>query len=70
MGFFEEKGYSVTLLVWNKTNAIPLANGTYHSNVEFIVCVREKGCVFIFETGLDPAAGDNCVIKSITYINE
>ena len=30
----------------------------------------EKGCVFIFETGMDPAAGDYCVIKSITYINE
>lgn len=46
MSFFEEKGYSVTLLVWHKTNAIPLANGTYHSNAEFIVCVREKGSTF------------------------
>ena len=30
----------------------------------------EEGCVFILDTGLDPAAGDYCVIKSITYISE
>ena len=46
MSFFEERGYSTTLLVWHKTNAIQLSNGTYHSNLEFIVCVREKGCCF------------------------
>lgn len=46
MGFFEKLGCSTTLLVWHKTNAIPLANGTYHSNVEFIVCAREKGACF------------------------
>lgn len=46
MGFFENLGCSTTLLVWHKTNAIPLANGTYHSNVEFIVCAREKGACF------------------------
>lgn len=46
MGFFEKIGCSTTLLVWHKTNAIPLANGTYHSNAEFIVCAREKGACF------------------------
>lgn len=45
MSYFE-KDYATTLLVWHKTNAIPLANLTYHSNLEFIVCVREKGAFF------------------------
>ena len=30
----------------------------------------EEGCVFILDTSIDPAAGDYCVIKSITYISE
>lgn len=30
----------------------------------------EEGCVFILDTSLDPAAGDYCVIKSVTYISE
>lgn len=46
MSFFENLGYSTTLLVWHKINAIPLSNGTYHSNAEFIVCVRGKGSFF------------------------
>ena len=29
----------------------------------------EEGCVFILDTSLDPAPGDYCVIKSITYTN-
>lgn len=31
MSFFENKGYKVTLLMWHKTNAVPLGNNTYHS---------------------------------------
>ena len=45
MAFFENE-YPTTLLVWHKTNAIPLVNKTYHSNAEFIVCVRDKGATF------------------------
>lgn len=45
MSYFE-KDYATTLLVWHKTNAIPLANLTYHSDLEFIVCVRDKGSYF------------------------
>lgn len=45
MSYFE-KDYPTTLLVWHKTNAIPLANKTYQSNVEFIVCVRDEGSTF------------------------
>lgn len=46
MSYFEELGYSVTLLTWVKPNPIPLCNNTYVSNLEFIICVREKGCYF------------------------
>ena len=45
MSFFENE-YPTTLLTWHKTNAIPLVNKTYHSNVEYIVCVRDKGSTF------------------------
>ena len=45
MSYFE-KDYPTTLLVWHKTNAIPLTNKTYQSNAEFIVCVRDKGSTF------------------------
>jgi len=45
MAFFENE-YPTTLLVWHKTNAIPLVNKTYHSNAEFIVCVRDNGSTF------------------------
>jgi len=46
MSYFENLGYSVTLLTWVKPNPIPLCNNTYVSNLEFIICVREKGCYF------------------------
>lgn len=46
MNWFESRGYFVTLLVWHKTNAVPLVNNTYHSNAEFIVCIREQGAPF------------------------
>lgn len=46
MNWFESKGYLVTLLVWHKTNAVPLVNKKYHSNAEFIICIREKGATF------------------------
>lgn len=46
MSFFEEKGYSVTCLVWDKPNPIPLCNGKYVSNLEFIIHIKEKGAYF------------------------
>lgn len=46
MSFFEELGYSVNLLVWDKPNPIPLCNNKYVSNLEFIVDVKEKGAFF------------------------
>jgi site-specific DNA-methyltransferase (adenine-specific) len=37
---------STTLLIWHKTNAAPFANGTWRSDIEFIVHSRDKGSVF------------------------
>lgn len=46
MSYFEQKGLSVTLLVWQKTNPIPTCNGKYCSECEFVVYVRGKGAYF------------------------
>lgn len=46
MSFWEKKGYSVTLLIWRKPNPIPLGNGNYISDVEFMVYVRGQGATF------------------------
>lgn len=43
MSWFENKQCSVTLLVWKKPQAIPLANRKYISDLEFIVYVRKSG---------------------------
>ena len=46
MSFFEKKGLSVQLLIWNKTNPSPLCNGKYIQYIEFIVYVRGKNAPF------------------------
>ena len=46
MSFFENKGLSVQLLVWNKTNPSPLCNGKYIQDIEFIIFVRGKNAPF------------------------
>lgn len=46
MAWWENKGYSVTLLIWDKPNPIPLSNLKHISNLEFIVFVRGKGVTF------------------------
>ena len=51
MSYFENKKLSTTLLIWNKTNPIPLCNGKHISDIEFIVYVRGKGA--IFNNGVD-----------------
>ena len=43
MNFGFDRGYSTTLLVWNKTNSIPFANGTWRQDAEFIVHIKGKG---------------------------
>lgn len=46
MTWWENKGYTATLLVWDKPNPIPLTGGHYISNLEFIVYIIEKGATF------------------------
>lgn len=46
MNYWEQKKYSVTLLVWDKPNPIPFGNGKHISNLEFMVYVRGKGAIF------------------------
>lgn len=46
MGYFERKKLTTTLLVWKKTNPIPLCNGKHISDCEFIVYVRGKNAHF------------------------
>ena len=46
MNYWEQKNYSVTLLVWEKPNPIPFGNGKHISNIEFMVYVRGKGATF------------------------
>lgn len=46
MSWWQDRGYSTTLLVWDKPNPIPLCNGKYIDNLEFIVYVRDKGATY------------------------
>ena len=46
MNYWENKKYSVTLLVWNKSNPTPLSNGKYISSLEFMIYVRGKNAIF------------------------
>lgn len=46
MGFFEDKGLTATLLIWQKTNPAPLGNGKYLSDIEYVVYVRGKNSTF------------------------
>ncbi len=53
MSWFENKNYSVTLLVWKKTNPSPLCNLKHVSDLEFIVYVRGKGAYWNSDENLD-----------------
>jgi len=46
MSFWENKKYSVTLMVWQKTNPVPFGNGKYISDLEFMVFVRGKKAIY------------------------
>lgn len=46
MSWGEEKGFYTTLLVWNKTNSPPFANGVWRGDTEFCVHIRSKGAYF------------------------
>lgn len=46
MSYAESCGWYTTLLVWNKTNSAPFANGVWRQDAEFIVHIRGKGAYF------------------------
>lgn len=46
MMFFENLGYMVNLLVWDKTNPAPLGNNKLVNNLEYIIVARESGAYF------------------------
>ena len=46
MKWGEDNKYSTTCLVWHKYNATPFCNGTWKSDIEFIIHIREKNATF------------------------
>lgn len=46
MSYWENRGYSATLLIWYKTNPIPFAEKKHLSDIEFIIWVRGQGVFF------------------------
>ena len=46
MNYWEQKKYSVTLLVWQKSNPVPFGNGKYISDLEFMIYVRGKNAIY------------------------
>lgn len=41
--YFEDKGCSIDILTWHKTNPTPMCNNTYLSDTEYCIFAREKG---------------------------
>ncbi|MFA6241957.1 MAG: site-specific DNA-methyltransferase [Candidatus Hydrogenedentales bacterium] len=46
MSWGEGRKFSTTLLVWNKVNAAPFANGVWRGDAEFCIHIRESGAYF------------------------
>lgn len=46
MSWWENKGYSTTLLVYKKKNPIPFANGKFLSDTEYMIFVRDENITF------------------------
>ncbi len=46
MKWGENKGFYTTCLVWHKPNTPPFCNGTWLSDIEFTIHIREKGAYF------------------------
>ena len=46
MKWGENRGYITTCLIWWKYNAPPLVNGSWKSDIEYIIHIREKGAIF------------------------
>jgi DNA modification methylase len=46
MLYGELKDYPTTLLIWNKTNSAPFANGVWRGDAEYCVHIRKRGAYF------------------------
>ena len=56
--------YITTLLVWYKYNAIPFSNGTWRSDLEFIIHIREKNATFKGDSTLKSKLFQHQIVKS------
>jgi len=75
MRIAEQYGFSVTLLIWKKPNAIPFGNGKYFSDTEYMVYVRGKNAPFkkgkskVFEYNY-PASREHPTQKPLDLIKD
>jgi site-specific DNA-methyltransferase (adenine-specific) len=46
MAWGEANGFATALLVWNKVNSAPFANGVWRGDAEFCIHIREPGAYF------------------------
>ena len=46
LNFAEQNGYVWDLIIWQKTNPVPINNGHYLCDKEYCVYIREKGATF------------------------
>lgn len=53
MTWFENNKIKATLTAWKKTNACPLGNGKYISDLEFAIFARAKGATWNYEAPVD-----------------
>lgn len=66
MSWGEENGFMTTLLIWHKPNAIPFANSTFKSDLEFIIAMKEKGATFQGDTRLKSKFFQGNIVKDKT----
>lgn len=46
MQFAKQNGYFYTVLGWHKYNSVPLVNGTWRQDAEWVLHIRESGATF------------------------
>jgi len=51
--FIEDNNYSFDILLWAKPNPVPIFNGHYLIDKEYLIYIREKGAVFNSDTGYE-----------------
>jgi len=51
ISFAEENGYKWDILIWSKPNPVPINNGHYLIDKEFVIFIKESGAVFNSKLG-------------------